>query len=240
MAVVQPAQFDQGDNPLGQKFLSNLNVVARQAADGCSINSASLLTNYQEGVGTTIELPSLNIPPIPVRTPFPAIITGNSGAACAWTARSPATQSTWANSTGNSPLSGTTSVNPAYEINGRQGFPASFQVLMWQEQANNGEIAFWFVAPNSYFPVKVEKDGGSDGTASSAATYTYTVRTLPWNGSSGGATLGTSVVVSNPRDNGAVIFQTGSVGYGEAFYDGSTLRLWDAGEKYATYDCENP
>lgn len=239
---VTPAQFDQGDNPLGQKFLANLQQAAQQAADGCSIASSTLLVSYTQGLGTTIEMPSLIIPPIPALVAFPAIITSTSGAACAWTAQQPATVSTWATSVdnGGAPLSGTTTSNQAYEINGRQGFPANYQVLMWQERANDGSFAYFFAAPNSYFPVKIEKTSGSDGTASAPAGWLYTVRTLPWNGTSGGATLGTGVGLSRPRPNGGMIFQTGSVGYGEAFYDGSTLRLWDAGEVPATYDCDNP
>lgn len=235
MPNVVPAQFDQGDDPLGQKFLQNLQIVAQQAADGVSLNSGTLFINYVPGAGFTIELPPLNIPAQPARLPFPAKITSTSGAACAWTALVPATPSTWANSTGDSPLSGTTSVNPAYEINGRQGFPANYQVLMWQEQANDGSIVYWFVAPNSMFPVTVERTGGLDGNVSTKATWTYTVRSLI-----GGVTLGSNVSVSRPRPYGSMVYQFGSSGYGVAFYDGAILRLWDAGEVEATYDCESP
>jgi hypothetical protein len=90
------------------------------------------------------------------------------------------------------------------------------------------------------FPVKVEEDGGANGTDTTAATYTYTVRTLPWNGTSGGEVLGTTVPVSRPREIGYVITQAGSTGYGVAFYDGTTLRLWDAGEIYGTEECPEP
>ncbi len=232
-------QFDAGDPVAGQKFLANLQAGAVLLSDANTWAVTGAEHSYTPGNGHVLIVPTPNIS-IPARLPFPAKITSTSGAACAWTALAPATLSTWANSTGDSPLTGTTSTNPAYEINGRQGFPANYQVLMWQEQANNGDRTFWFVAPNSNFTVKIEKDGGVDGTVSAAATYTYTVRTLPWNGSSGGAVLGTTVALATPRSFGAVVFQTGSVGYGEVTYDGSTLKLLNAYEVPRTFDCDNP
>lgn len=81
------------------------------------------------------------------------------------------------------------------------------------------------------FPVKVQKDGGSDGSTSSAASWTYTVRDLNGN------TLGTGITLSRPRPKGVMIYQAGSSGYGDAFYDGSTLKLWDAGEVEDTGAC---
>jgi hypothetical protein len=74
------------------------------------------------------------------------------------------------------------------------------------------------------FPVWVENDGGDDGTASAAATYTYTVKTVDQ-----ATTLGTTVAVTRPRPYGKVTYYA-SGGYGLAFYDGATLKLWDAGE----------
>ncbi len=77
------------------------------------------------------------------------------------------------------------------------------------------------------FFVKVQKDGGADGTSTSAASWTYTVRTLDAS-----STLGTSVEVVRPRNAaGKVDYQSGSTGYGVAFWDGNTLKLWDAGER---------
>lgn len=81
------------------------------------------------------------------------------------------------------------------------------------------------------FPVKVEKTGGSNGTATTAASYTYTVRSLA------GDVLGTGVSLARPRPAGAMVHQTGSSGYGLAFYDGTTLKLWDAGEVPETGTC---
>ena len=51
------------------------------------------------------------------------------------------------------------------------------------------------------FAVLVEKDGGSDGNATTAATYTYTVRSLA------GTTLGTEVAQARPRSLGKVTYQ---------------------------------
>lgn len=81
------------------------------------------------------------------------------------------------------------------------------------------------------FVVKVEKDGGTNGSATTAASYTYTVRSLD------GETLGTAVPVALPRPNGMVTYQGGSDGYGLAFYDGETLKLLDAGEVPETDTC---
>lgn len=88
------------------------------------------------------------------------------------------------------------------------------------------------------FPVKVQQTGGANGTASSAPTWTYTVRSLEWNGSSGGTVLGTSVALARPRENGLFVAQSGSTGFGLAFRDETnTLRLWDAGERRDVQGC---
>lgn len=88
------------------------------------------------------------------------------------------------------------------------------------------------------FPVQVEKTGGADGTKTTKATWTYTVKTL------GGASLGTGVAVTRPRPNGKMVFQPGTfaggnAGYGTGFFaaDGTTFILWDAGEVYTTGSC---
>jgi formylglycine-generating enzyme required for sulfatase activity len=102
----------------------------------------------------------------------------------------------------------------------------------------DGEVWEFTVSGSAgLFPVKVQQTGGSNGTNTTAATYTYTVRSIAWNGSTGGSTLGTGVAVTRPRMNGAVTVQSGSTGYGVAFMDGSTLVLWDAGEKLNTAGC---
>lgn len=71
------------------------------------------------------------------------------------------------------------------------------------------------------FVVTVTQVGGSNGTQSTAASYTYDVKDLLGN------TLATAVALARPRPNGAV---SAGNGYGLAFYDGNSLKLWDAGE----------
>jgi hypothetical protein len=78
--------------------------------------------------------------------------------------------------------------------------------------------------PGLVFAVWVSKDGGSDGDSTTAATYTYTVKTADQ-----AVTLGTTVAVARPRPVGKMTYQA-SGGYGLAFCDGTTLKLWDAGE----------
>jgi len=81
------------------------------------------------------------------------------------------------------------------------------------------------VSQGGVFPVTVEKTSGSDGSLTTTASWTYTVRTLA------GTTLGTGVAVTRPRPKGLMTFQAGSAYYGLAFYDSSgALILWDAGE----------
>lgn len=87
----------------------------------------------------------------------------------------------------------------------------------------NGAAYWWFDAPNP-FPVKVTQTGGSNGTGTTAASYTYTVTTL------GDIQLGTSIAQEKPRENGSVTAGTKGI----AYYDGTTLKLWDAGEKYGS------
>jgi hypothetical protein len=108
-------------------------------------------------------------------------------------------------------------------------------VPVWDESAAV-ESEYWIVGgadgPPNVFPVKVGVDGGDQGTDSAPATYTYTVQSLD------GTELGTEVEVVRPRPNGAVTCQVSSAGgYGLAFYDGATLKLWDAGEIPQTYAC---
>jgi hypothetical protein len=81
------------------------------------------------------------------------------------------------------------------------------------------------------FPVKIAYDGGDDGTGTTAAAYTYTVTSL------GGTELGTGISVVKPRPNGSMTYQTGDDAYGVAFYDGTDLKLWDAGELPGTTEC---
>lgn len=91
------------------------------------------------------------------------------------------------------------------------------------------------------FPVRVEKTGGLDGTKTTAATWTYTVRRIDWtdaeNQTSADFELGTVVILVRPRPFGKATFQEDSLGYGIAFYTAGVLQLWDAGEIYGTGGC---
>lgn len=171
----------------------------------------------------------------PYKPPFVAKITGASGAAFAWTEQGQTAATTWANLPGG--RSGTTSVNPAYELNGNQSLMTNTLVWMHEEIDTTGALRYWFVLPNCLFPVKVQQTGGSNGSKTTAASYTYTARSLPWNGTSGGVTLGTGLSLARPRPNGKVTVQSGSTGYGVGFYDGLTFKLWDAGEVPGTIGC---
>jgi hypothetical protein len=132
-------------------------------------------------------------------------------------------------------------LGPAKEMNAVAGLADGLIIRVFAALGSDGNVSYWFIGPPSdpdfTFPVKVQQTGGSQGTGTTPASYTYTVRTLAWNGTSGGETLGTGVAQSRPRPNGRVTFQAGSTGYGVAFYDGSTLRLWDAGEIPITNEC---
>ena len=125
-------------------------------------------------------------------------------------------------------------LEPTQELNLSEDVPVDTIIQIFTALGGTGETTYWFSytvpAQDSMFPVKVQQTGGSNGTSTTPASYTYTVRTLAWNGTSGGETLGTGVAVVRPRADGLVTVQSGSIGYGVAFYDGLTLKLWDAGE----------
>lgn len=84
------------------------------------------------------------------------------------------------------------------------------------------------------FIANIQKDGGSDGTTSSPASWTYTIKRL-------GTTVATGVVQDKPRPNGSMTpgdLVAGSAGFGLCFYgsDGA-VHLWDAGEVEKTSTC---
>jgi hypothetical protein len=82
------------------------------------------------------------------------------------------------------------------------------------------------------FPVLVEKTGGSDGSLTTVASWTYTVYDFA------DTVLATAAPLGHPRPNGMMTYQAGADGYGLAFYgaDGA-LVLWDAGEVPTTGPC---
>lgn len=87
--------------------------------------------------------------------------------------------------------------------------------------------------PRVLVPVKIYAAGGGNGTASTPASYLYDVTDMD------GATLGISLPVTRPRENGPVTQQPdGSYGLG---FSGTNFDddfvLWDAGEIYETVEC---
>lgn len=99
-------------------------------------------------------------------------------------------------------------------------------VMQLREGTN---VRYVRLPPAGYFPIYVEKTGGSDGTATSAASWTYTLRHY-----TGAQTLATGAAQVRPRPNGQMTYQSGSNGIGVGFYQGSNVALWDAGEVEAT------
>lgn len=94
--------------------------------------------------------------------------------------------------------------------------------------------------PPGFFPVKVEKTGGADGSLGGAATWTYTIRRMDWTGSGTSADFELATVKSpqKRRPNGKASFPTGSTTVGSAYYDSTgTIQLWDANEVYGTGSC---
>jgi hypothetical protein len=90
--------------------------------------------------------------------------------------------------------------------------------------------------PANLFWVAVQKTGGSNGTQTTAASWTYTVREIEFPNS----TIGTAIAVTRPRGHGEMDFQAGTTGRGLAYYDANGyLKLWDAGENPALGDCED-
>lgn len=127
---------------------------------------------------------------------------------------------------------------PAYEVSNaptgvvQQGSGTNgLHVHLMQGVDAGGTVRNYFInQPRTTFPVKVTKTGGSDGTASTAATWVYTVKDLAGN------TLGTSLSPAKGRPNGKMAYAPND-SYGVAFYDGATLKLWDVNEIPTTGGC---
>ena len=78
-----------------------------------------------------------------------------------------------------------------------------------------------------FYPVTVTKTGGSDGTASTRASWTYTITSID------GVELATAVAVVKTRPLGPMHYgdEIADPAYGLAFIDASgAWQLWDAGE----------
>jgi len=91
-------------------------------------------------------------------------------------------------------------------------------------------VYIWISPPNPLVACEVTDDGsGSNGSATTAATYKYNVKDLS------GSTIATSLTPAKPRPFGAsglgaVIQNTSVPAYGTGFYSGSTFVLWECGE----------
>ncbi|NNM84380.1 MAG: hypothetical protein HKL96_01280 [Phycisphaerales bacterium] len=108
-------------------------------------------------------------------------------------------------------------------------FHIGLRVGRTSETANRA-IVLIQAAAAPVFAVNITRDGGSDGSQTTAATWTYTLKTMDAS-----VTLGTGIVLARPRPNGSMLTNSG---FGLAFFDAAnTLRLWDAGEVPATTAC---
>lgn len=88
-----------------------------------------------------------------------------------------------------------------------------------------------------FFPVLIEKDGGTTlGDATTECDSTYTLRDqITYE------TLATNAAQVRPRPVGTMICQSGSNGFGVAFYNGTNgVKLWDAGEVEDTVERNCP
>jgi hypothetical protein len=116
--------------------------------------------------------------------------------------------------------------NSTVPKSGKSGFE-----IVWKGSSTGNQLALVNVGRlvnNSFFPVKVTKTGGSDGTNTTAASWTYTVKNLD------DVELGTGVSLAKPRPYGKMTYGSS---HGLAFYDGATLKLWDAGEVPGSVHC---
>lgn len=109
--------------------------------------------------------------------------------------------------------------------------PVDCVVFGWLQGVTSGgkplvELDHFFAG---VFQVAVTQTGGSDGSPSTAASYTYTVKTQD-----SVTTLGTVIAVTGPRPKG--LTNVGTVGL--AYYDSSgAVKLWSAGETPTTAAC---
>jgi hypothetical protein len=109
--------------------------------------------------------------------------------------------------------------------------PVNCVIFGWRKGATKSskpiiELDHFFAG---VFQVACTQTGGSDGSATTAASYTYTVKTQD-----GVTTLGTGVAVTGPRPKG--LTNVGTVGI--AYYDSSgALKLWSAGETPTSGTC---
>lgn len=112
----------------------------------------------------------------------------------------------------------------------REGQPVKYEWL----QDKNGVRRCWIQQslPSGTFLVKVVKDGGSAGDATTAATWTYTVKDVE------GDTLGEDLTLQGGRAAGLIAYAPDN-SYGLAAYDGTTLVLLEVYRELPdTGECE--
>lgn len=116
--------------------------------------------------------------------------------------------------------------------------PPDTVVLVWRhrDSATGHQFNYFCAAAPGLFPVRVQKDGGSQGSQAGPATYTYTVQDVGNH-----FTIARNKALDRPRPNGRATYYTSggnpTYGYGFGFYAGTTFVLWDAGEIYNTGSC---
>lgn len=120
----------------------------------------------------------------------------------------------------------------AYEVNGLSTVATDTFVLLHRVPTNNGKSIMVFQvggAAQGVFPIRCIVDGGSNGDATTTASYTYTVTDI------NGTAIGSNVALARTRTAGLITAYTVSYGFGMGFYDGEgTFKLWDAGERPQT------
>ena len=94
------------------------------------------------------------------------------------------------------------------------------------------------VGTHGVFAVTISQAGGTNGDATSPATWTYHVWPLGGDIEDAGSRLASDVALARPRSNGHLIPPEPG-GTGLAFRDeNGDIALWDAGEIFQTELCE--
>lgn len=106
----------------------------------------------------------------------------------------------------------------AIEANSTSGLPADTIVrLTFAGLDSGGAPCYLFTAggsvpPGTLFAVNLSRDGGADGSGSTAVTYTYTATSITTDA----PTLGTGLTPDKPRPIGLMAVATKGVGYYDA------------------------
>lgn len=114
-----------------------------------------------------------------------------------------------------------------------EGSGDGYARVLWKE---TGTGLKWAVlqlgaGPRGYFPVTLVQTGGANGTKTTAASWTYTVNCVGWDGSL--CQLATAKAPARLRPFGTRV----AAQYGQAYYVGISLNLWDTDERPGTAGC---